>query len=101
MTFGLTGRIVITVLLLLVLVVIAVGDAFGVPVYLIVLVWALRDVWAPARRPVPAPPRRPRAPGRVASDDRPAARWVYDEIPRTASPAATGYDDGASRARPS
>jgi hypothetical protein len=99
-TFGLTGRIVITVVLLLVLVGIAIGDAFGVPVYLIVLVWALRDVWAPARRPAPAPPRR-RAPGRGAPDDRPAARSVYDEIPRTASPAATGYGDGASRARPS
>jgi hypothetical protein len=83
-SFGIVGRTVITVLLLAVLVMIAFGNLFGVPVYLIFLVWALRDVWTPSRRPAPVPSRRPAPTSRSVAQDGAWARAVYDDVPRSA-----------------
>lgn len=59
-TFGLTGRIVITVVVLLLVAVLSYGNPFGIPLFLGAAAWLLRDLWAKARV---APPRAPvRAP---------------------------------------
>ena len=67
-TFGLTGRVLITGGLAVGLVVVAVGNLFGVPFYLAFMAWALRDTWAKGGRPAPLPPREPRPAARVARD---------------------------------
>lgn len=58
-TFGLTGRIVITVVVVLVVAVLSYGNVFGIPLFLAAAGWLLRDLWAKARV---APPRAPVAP---------------------------------------
>jgi hypothetical protein len=58
-SFGLTGRIVITVLFLLGLGWVVMGSVFsilGLPPYLIVMAWALRDVWQRVPVASPTPP---------------------------------------------
>jgi hypothetical protein len=58
-SFGLTGRIVITVAFVLGLVWLAVaglGSFLGIPAYLVLMSWALRDVWAKVPTPAPLPP---------------------------------------------
>jgi hypothetical protein len=58
-SFGLTGRIVITVAFVLGLVWLAVaslGSLLGIPAYLVLMTWALRDVWAKVPTPAPLPP---------------------------------------------
>ena len=90
MSFGIVGRVVMTVFLVLVLLWLLVANVFVVPFYLIVMVWALRDVWvvAPVRRPVPivAPRGATRTDGGAApvAPGVPVARPVYDPIPRRA-----------------
>jgi hypothetical protein len=74
MTFGLPGRITVTVLLLLVLVWLCWANIFGVVMYLMVLPIALRDVWRPAQLRRPAPPAMPQPLPRTAP------RWYYDPI---------------------
>ena len=44
----------ITFVLLVILVLIAVGNLLGVPVYLAFLAWALRDLWVRPRRRAPS-----------------------------------------------
>lgn len=55
-TFGLTGRIVITVVVVLLVVVLSYGNIFGIPLFLGAAAWLLRDLWAKGRQ---APPRAP------------------------------------------
>ena len=58
-SFGLTGRVVITVAFALGLVWLAVaslGSLLGIPAYLILMTWSLRDVWAKVPTPAPLPP---------------------------------------------
>ena len=67
-TFGLVGRVVLTVLLVAGLVLLVTGNlvffvAGAVP-YLVVMVMVLRDVWKRAPIGAPAPPRAPRATAR-------------------------------------
>jgi hypothetical protein len=71
-SFGIVGKTVITVVVLAVGALVAFGNLFGVPVYLVFLVWVLRDLWT-RERPAVAP-RRPAAQARTA------ARPVHDEI---------------------
>jgi hypothetical protein len=56
-TFGLTGRVVITVVVVVVVAVLSYGNPFGIPLFLAASVWLLRDLWARASRAVPAPAR--------------------------------------------
>ncbi len=58
-TFGLTGRIVITVVVVLLVVVLSYGNVFGIPLFLGAAAWLLRDLWAKGRQ---APPRAPSSP---------------------------------------
>jgi uncharacterized membrane protein len=62
MSFGIVGKTVITLVLLAIGGLIAFGNLFGVPVYVMFLVWALRDLWTRERRA--AAPRRPTAQAR-------------------------------------
>ena len=55
-TFGLTGRIVITVVVVLLVAVLSYGNPFGIPVFLIATAWLLRYLWARARHVPPKPP---------------------------------------------
>jgi hypothetical protein len=58
-SFGLTGRVVITVAFVLGLVWLAVaslGSLLGIPAYVILMTWSLRDVWAKVPTPAPLPP---------------------------------------------
>ena len=58
-SFGLTGRIVITVAFVLGLVwmvMASVVSFIGLPAYLILMGWAMRDVWAKVPTPSPLPP---------------------------------------------
>ena len=71
MSFGIVGKTVITLVLLAVGGLIAFGNLFGVPVYAVFLVWALRDLWSRERRA--APPRRP------STQVRPVATSPYDD----------------------
>jgi hypothetical protein len=55
-TFGLTGRIVITVVVVAIVAVLSYGNPFGIPIFLAASAWLLRDLWARARRAAPRPP---------------------------------------------
>ncbi len=60
MTFGITGRLVLTVLIIAFVLWLAettlmVGAVLALPM----VVWALRDVWAAAPRIIPTPPQAP------------------------------------------
>jgi ABC-type nitrate/sulfonate/bicarbonate transport system permease component len=55
-SFGLTGRIVITVVTVLVGIWLAVTNVLGLGVFLLVAAWVLRDLWRPTHRPTPLPP---------------------------------------------
>jgi len=88
-SFGIVGKTVITVVVLAVGALVAFGNLFGVPVYLVFLVWVLRDLWTRERRAVV--PRRPAAQARTA------ARPVFDATPPGAPPA---YDGTVSPPRP-
>lgn len=57
-TFGLTGRIVITVVVVLLVAVLSYGNVFGIPLFLAAAAWLLRDLWSKARV---VPPRAPAA----------------------------------------
>ena len=70
-SFGIVGKTVITVVVLAVGALVAFGNLFGVPVYLVFLVWVLRDLWTRERRAV--------APRRPAAQARTAARPVHDD----------------------
>jgi hypothetical protein len=87
MSFGIVGRVVTTVILVLVLLWVCVANVFVVPLYLIVIVWALRDTWVtvPVRAPVPMVAPRGATRGTAsAAPGVPIARPVYDPIPRRA-----------------
>ena len=77
--FGIVGRTVITVVVLAVGALVALGNVFGIPVYVVFLVWVLRDLWTRERRSV-TPPRR-------AAQARTVARAVPDEVPGRTAPA--------------
>jgi uncharacterized membrane protein len=78
MSFGIVGKTVITVLLLAVGGLVAFGNLFGIPVYLVFLVWVLRDLWTRERRT--AAPRRP------STQVRSVATSTYGDVPRSAPP---------------
>jgi len=78
MSFGIVGKTVITVVLLAVGGLVAFGNLFGVPVYLVFLVWVLRDLWTRERRA--AAPRRP------STQVRTVAPATYGDVPRSAPP---------------
>ncbi len=80
-SFGIVGKTVITVVVLAVGALVAFGNLFGVPVYLVFLVWVLRDLWTRERRAVL--PRRPAAQARTV------ARPVHGEVP---GQAPSAYD---------
>jgi hypothetical protein len=72
-SFGIVGKTVITVVALAVGALVAYGNLFGIPIYLVFLVWVLRDLWTRERRSV--------TPQRPAAQARAVARPAHDEVP--------------------
>jgi hypothetical protein len=67
---------------------VAFGNPFGVPVYLVFVAWMLRDLWTRERRAVPPrrPPAQPRTVVRPVHDEAP--RWTPPAVDRTITPPA-------------
>lgn len=87
-TFGLTGRIVITVVVLLLVAGLSYGNPFGIPIFLIAAAWLLRDLWARARHVPPKPP---------APATRPAAHpspFASSSFPSSSFPPPSGPPAG-------
>jgi hypothetical protein len=61
-TFGLSGRLVVTALVVAFQGWLFLNNPLMAPMALLVVAWALRDVWMPVRVIAPRPPARPQAP---------------------------------------